>query len=323
MSTDGKNTSGYDARFYLEDLIGGQKIQIDEHQYASLSDALDTIVSIIDIEEAFQVFAESAIRFEKDLLDVIFEYTYYDTRSRNYDFFFDSARQRFNVNVLTVLTAYKSYDEHCARILKSLISSPVAHQYNSEIRAKAYDANLSYRICDQLRNYAQHRALPLGGLSIGGKSNMIQDTDGKYIKLDAGYNVSPWLNVMTLTGWSKCKPAIQTELKNLCCEKIDMKWLVRSFASAMYDRHNSLREYLTLDIDAACDEISRGYQFAHSINESESKFLNLCSDDNCRPMKSDLGAVLKSMSSACRSLKSAENIYVTSRIVRDEKVYAG
>lgn len=311
-------------RYYLkEDFLGGETFEINESQYETLERALNTIISFIDIEESFQVFARSFIRFEKDSLDIAFEYAYSDKGSGLDVFFFDSVRSRFNVNVITILTSYKSYDDHCSKILKNLKTLSDAIQFNEKIRVNYYNTHLSYRICARLRDYAQHGALPLGGFSIGGNANFARNDTGQLIKLDTGFNVSPWLDVKKFTDSSHCKADLRRELTSLAFEKIDMKWLIRSFASVMYKRHCELREYLKPHINFSLNKILDGYKFAGSLKKSEASFLVLCSSSRSINMRNDLGDFVNRMFSENKSLNRAENIFITSKINHQEKIYSG
>ena len=312
------------AAYYLsESFIGGQKIEIDADQHATLSEALTTVVSAMEIEELFQVFAQSFLRFEKDLLDLAFEYTFANMQALGYEGFFSTVRHRFNVNIITILTAYRSYDDHCDRILKSSINPPKAQEFNTRKSGEIFDTHLSYRVCAALRNYAQHRALPLGGFSIGGDTNFGHDTAGKKVKLDIGFSVSPWLNVSKFKSSSQCKSRLRKELDSLGYEKIDITWLIRSFAGAMYERHAALRALLKPEVIAASAKISAGYDLASTTKKSEAKFLELHGGNEKRPMRNDLAAEILKAFDTYTSLKGAQDSYVTSQIKPEAAIYSG
>lgn len=306
-----------------ENFLSGQEFEIDADQYATLSQALTTVVSAKEIEDLFQVFAQSFLRFEKDLLDMAFQYTYIYIFDLNNEAFFSNIRHRFNVNIITILTAYRSYDDHCDRILKSSINLTKTKEFNCKTRSKTFDTHLSYRICDQLRNYAQHRALPMGGFSIGGKTNFVHDTVGSFRKSDAGFNVSPWLNALDFKSSSQCKAALRKELEHLGYEKIDLKWLIRSFVCAMYERHAALRAFLKPQIITAGEKIAAGYDLASAAKNSEAKYLELRGKDAKRPMRNDLGAMVLGSFETYTSFTALERSYVTSQIIPEATTYSG
>ena len=306
-----------------EAFLGGQTFEIDADQYATLSEALTKVVSAVKIEELFQVFVQSFLRFEKDLLDVAFEYTYASMQSHDHEAFFSSIRHRFNVSIITILTAFQSYDDHCNRILKSSTNLSETQEFNCLTRSKTFDAHLSYRICAGLRNYAQHRALPLGGFSIGSKVDIGQDGEGYLQKTASGFNVSPWLDVSKLASNPKCNPNLREELESLGYEKADMKWLIRSFAGAMYERHAELRAFLKPEIITAGEKISAGYDLVSADKNSKARFLELHANDEKRPMKNDLSAKVLRDFDTYASLARAERSYVTSQISPEAATYSG
>ena len=195
--------------------------------------------------------------------------------------------------------------------------------FNCKTRSEIFDTHLSYRICAMLRDYAQHRALPLGGYTIGGVAEITCDDAGIKRKLDTGFNVSPWLNVTKFKNSSQCKEALTEELNSLGWEKIDIKWLVRSFATAMYKRHAQLRAFLKPKIEAAGEQIAAGYNFASEAKGSEAKFLELHGDGEKRPMRNDLDAKVLRAFETHSSLMHAERTYVTSQIERGAATYYG
>ena len=102
-----------------------------------------------------------------------------------------------------------------------------------------------------------------------------------------------------------------------------MKWLIRSFSGAMYERHAELRAFLKPKIVAAGEKIAAGYDFASTAKNSEAKFLQLCGDDEKRPMRVDLAAKVLKAFETYTSLKNAESSYVTSQITPEASAFSG
>lgn len=312
-----------DSYYLSEAFLGGQKFPIDADQYAALNAALTTVVSAIEIEELFQIFAHSFLRFEKDLLNVIFEYAYTGVgSSAEKEKFFSNIRNRFNVNIITLLTSFQSYVDQSDRILKYTKNLPTAREFNKKAGNEAFETNFSYRVCAQLRNYAQHQALPLGGFSIGGYTNLVRDDADIVKKHSWGYGVSPWLDVAKFKSSSQVKAPLKVELESLGYEKIDMKWLVRSFAGAMYRRHASLREFLKPEIEAASIEIAAGYAFASAAKDSDAILLELQQGTEKRHMRNDLAAKVLRKFETYTSLNKAVQTYVTSQIRPEAASYS-
>ena len=300
----------------------GSKVTISEDHFDALNEALTTLIAASEIEDLFQVFAQSFFRFERDLLAIAFEYSYESEESYDEEFF-GSLRHRFNVNIITVLTAWKSYDDQCNRILNRAINPPETKELNCKVRSEIFDTHLSYRICALLRDYAQHRALPLGGFSIGGTDNTYVDDAGFKNKADVGFNVSPYLDLLKFKKSSQCKNYLKKELDKLDFEKIDIKWLIRSFAGAMYKRHSKLRTFLKTKIEEADKQIADGYDFASNAKGGKAVNLRLCGNGKERDMKENLTVIIQKSFKTHTSFERAERTYMTSQFEKDEQIYAG
>ncbi|KIC28812.1 hypothetical protein RA24_09640 [Leisingera sp. ANG-M6] len=270
----------------------------------------------------FQVLAQSFLDFEEDLLKSSLEYAYTDLHGEvELSKFFSKVRRRFNVRIITILTAYQSYDDQANRILSHASSLSSVSQVNNQARTSAFDNNFSYRICAALRNYAQHRDLPLGGFSIGAKTDFGQNDEGNLTKDGFGYGVSPWLDLQKFRQSSQVKKGLRVELEKVTEEKIDMKWLIRSFIAAVYDRHATLRESLKPKIISAQHDISAAYETASIEKGEEAKFLSLRGDGNSLPMRRDLAATVLKDFNTYTSLKNADRNYVSSKIDHSSDVF--
>lgn len=314
-----------DSYYLSEEFMGGQKFPIDADRYAALNAALTTVDSAREIEELFQIFAHSFLRFEKDLLNVIFEYAYTGVgRSGDQEKFCSDVRNRFNVNIITLLTSFQSYVDQSDRILKYTSNLPTARKFNKKAGSDAFKTYFSYRVCAQLRNYAQHQALPLGGFSIGWNNDFVRDDAGIIMRKHSScYGVSPWLDVAKFKSSSQVKARLKVELESLGYERIDMKWLVRSFAGAMYRRHERLREFLKPEIEAASKNIAAGYAFASAAKDSEAILLELQQGTEKRHMRNDLAAQVLREFETYTSLNKADQTYVTSQIKPEAESYSG
>ena len=305
-----------------EGFIGGFVVSIEKEQFARGSKALATLKSAWDIEESFQVFVQSFIRFEKDMLDIALEFAFPGIEHRDDEELLNSYRHRFNVNIMTVLTSLRSYDDISNAAVfpddKGTLKS-----FNQKNRQKIYDQYLSYRICYKLRDYAQHKALPLGGFSAGGVANLGRDDEGRYVKLDTGYNVFPWLSLTKFRASSQCKAELRRELEHLGFEKMDIRWLLRSLTSAMYQRHSAVRDFIRPHAENSGQEIVKLYDLVSDQKGSAAQFLEINSKHSSEDMRIDLASNLLSAFKTYTSLMNAEFSYVTSQIKPDKNIYSG
>ncbi|GLO69531.1 hypothetical protein MACH17_10480 [Phaeobacter inhibens] len=310
--------------FLAESFIDGEQFPIDPELHQTLSKAITTVVSAMEIEELFQVFAHSFLNLEEDILKLSLEYAYIERDDREHsDNFFNKVRRRLNVRIITILTAFQSYDDQTNRILIHASHLPKVQQANKAARASAFDDNFSYRVCTALRNYAQHRDLPLGGFDIGARADFSCDKHGKVRKDSFRYDVSPWLNVTKLKGSSQTKRNLKNELEQIYHKYIDLKWLLRSFVSAVYHRHETLRQHLKAEVESAQLDISTAYESISLKKGSEVRLLDLHGGDQKHPMRKDLGTKVLREFKTLTSLRSAARNYVSSKIELEAKAYSG
>lgn len=105
--------------YLSEPYMLGVDIPIDEEFYLSLRSATIELKAIFELDELFHIFAQTFIRFEKDLLDMAIEFAYPVFVSFGDEQLLGNFRKRFNVNIITILTSYKTYDDQVSRILKN------------------------------------------------------------------------------------------------------------------------------------------------------------------------------------------------------------
>lgn len=312
------------APYLYEPYDGGYKLQIDADQYEIFSDAILTASSSMRIEELFQVFATTIISFEKYLLDVAVDFAYADLSLKEIDDkFFTDMRYQFNVKIITALTALQCYIDHSDRILKYIGNPAGAREFNAKLGSQAFDENFSYRACCQLRNYAQHQSLPLGGFTIGSDADFVQDEKGVRHKVGSKYSVHPWVDILKLKESKKISARFRDELKGFNYNRVDIKWLIRDLARSMYERHAKLRKLLAPEIERANEIIKSGYDLVRAEKNREARHIILCGFGKEHHMRNDLAdRVLRDFGSYS-SFMIADQIYITSRIQPDAKSYAG
>ncbi|WP_027833856.1 hypothetical protein [Maritalea myrionectae] len=315
-------TGSSESYYLFENKIGSKKLPINKKQHEDIKDAILTIKSAGEIEELFQIFATSFLRFEKDQLDTSLEFAYSQHSKVDYvTQLFKNARQRFNVSLITILTSFQSYVDHSDRIFKHLKSLPEAQDYNKSLGNTAYDGHLSYRVCAALRNYAQHHALPLEGFAIDSTNIYPNDDIAAGKAVARAYNTSPWLDVLKFSDSSKVKRKLKDELANLGYKQIDLKWLVRDFVVSMYNRHAALREYLKPTVETSSAKITEAYGLYNAKHKGDASHLALHEEDGIHHLKRGLAAQVLEDFNTYTLLKYANKVHITSQIKSEKSTY--
>ena len=103
-----------------ESFMGGGRKEISKQKFDLILQHRKTLRALFDIEEVFDLFANSFLEFESHLIGSTIEYSYrfpYDLESRD---FFSRIRSGINLRLVSLLTSSRAYEEHAYRRLADL-----------------------------------------------------------------------------------------------------------------------------------------------------------------------------------------------------------
>ena len=117
------------------------------------------MAEILDIEEKFNIVLENYAEFERMLLNVSLDRMLFSGHDWSAAMNELHAINRTLVNLLSTCRVYiDQVPQNLGAIFKG-DSSPV--EVLRKQMATEYDGHLGYRVLEAMRNYSQHRALPL------------------------------------------------------------------------------------------------------------------------------------------------------------------
>jgi len=149
------------------------KIDISKEEYENLKKSNIVLSNGMSIEEIYEILISNYIDLENDLSFITIE----NMVRRNFDndYFFNS-RVIFNKRLVNLLTSARLYVDQIGRHVKNILSKEgskediVKSLFNDE-----YEASHEYRFMEALRNYVQHRGIPVHLTSY----KMAKEGDGK------------------------------------------------------------------------------------------------------------------------------------------------
>lgn len=134
-------------------------VSITAEEYSRISAAKAGLLEVLFLEEKFDLLMENYLEFETALLDSSARMMLH----RNQDYqWFQLERSLFNrrlVNLLSASRSYIDYSKHHIRVALPEVNEAVA-KIDQEF-ARHYDSSLGYRVMEALRNFVQHRGLPV------------------------------------------------------------------------------------------------------------------------------------------------------------------
>jgi hypothetical protein len=139
------------------------------------------------------------------------------------------ARKLFNL-LASARLYLDSLPKHAKRIFPD---DAISLKCIKDAPSAQYDLRLSYRVMEALRNYSQHAALPIHGVTTHASWNR------EIEPLTLGFAVWPLIDHEQLAQDGNFKKSILDEISNL--EKIELKPMVREYIEGISAIHNIFR----------------------------------------------------------------------------------
>jgi len=238
-------------------------LQIENAEYQQLVQA-----GLVDhfqllVEEKYQILLQNYEELELELLRVSLVLTVY-TNPSGRDI--SDNRMRLDRRVLNFLSSTRMYLDQVPTALRSAarVSAPIIERFHKS-RAVCFDLRLSYRVCEALRNYAQHRDLPVHEFHFGWRRDG-EDTDGPVTSF-TGLK----LDLALLKKDSLFKPETLAELE-ATDNKHDLKQLLRDYMNCLGAIHVDLRKALEEDSKWALGILTLARQRAYALPEAQDNY---------------------------------------------------
>jgi hypothetical protein len=201
----------------------------DEAEYKACVSAVDGLTRICDVEETYEILIENYIEWENAIglqtlrQMVSFEIGHIEIAASR------KLVARRLANLLASARLYlDSLPQHTKRILPG--NKGALAQIEEAPRIQ-YDARLSYRVMEALRNYSQHAALPIHGVST--------HASRKEATGELTFAVLPHVDHQQLAEDGKFKKAVLDEIQKL--ERIELKPMVREYVEGISAVHKAFR----------------------------------------------------------------------------------
>ena len=159
-------------KYHLQALVlnSDTTVEISEKEFYSIKQAWETITHISSLTENYRVVVESYRNVEKAKHDVELDHIlYFDL---GHDAFSD-VRVKLNAPIVGYLASSRYFLDSTDRILQKILEQTHINSFN-KFRSEIYDSHSQYRFVEELRNYVQHRGLPIDGTSF---NNYVEDKE--------------------------------------------------------------------------------------------------------------------------------------------------
>ncbi len=213
-------------------------IVISEQDYINFKEAKDNLIHMLYIEEKYNFIIENFLEFEKDIISITFE-KMVSTLLANDWILSTKEIHLLNRRLINLLTTSRLYIDQLEHDLKKMcLSDPNVVSYSKMLKTREYNENIGYRVIEALRNYVQHRGLPIHSMKCKrNKQESFTESSLKYI-------ISPLIRVEDLEKDDKFKKSVIKDLKQFG-ENVDLKLIIREYIQSISNIHCSIRQLLS------------------------------------------------------------------------------
>lgn len=221
-------------KYILRKAVSGKvpEIEISEREYFELQKARNVLSNALAIEEKYEIVISNYIDFEQGILNATTSYMIRDYLDYS-DFF--KFRLGLNVRLVNLLTAVRLYvDQLNQDITECLADNPDTKDDVKKLFSKEYDESHYYRFMEALRNYVQHRGIPVHWAQQGSRWTSLDDDRLLEYSLEFAAERS------YLEEDKKMKKSVLAEID----EKVDLKAATRSYIESISRVHDSARSMI-------------------------------------------------------------------------------
>lgn len=229
-------------RYGIANLVIGKNpfVRLTEKEFNEIKLAHRSLTEILYIEEKFNLVMENYAEYEKELLVLTTDAMIFTDISYSG---FQAQKHTVNrrlVNLLTTCRLYRDQILHNLNVIygeKSDLMKETEKQMSSE-----YDTHLEYRVMEALRNFVQHRDLPISQFSR--YSEWVGEEPDDVLQ----FSVIPNIEVSKLREGETFKKPVLKELEALG-EKFDIRPMVRVYMDSICRIQKFIRERVKGDVD--------------------------------------------------------------------------
>lgn len=226
--------ANHDLTYELSRMVLGSSasLPITKQQFDMIEQAKRNLIEALYIEEKFTLILDNYLEFETDLLDYA---------ARNMVRFigdyaeFQVNRSQINRRIINLLTTCKSYLDQTPGHLMKIFGrrSEVVKRFEAELVHQDQSC-VAYKIMSAIRNFAQHKGYPIGGVIYPNKWSG-EGEDARLL-----FSVTPLIDLKEVLEDGKFDPVALKHLHGLG-GKVDARPVVRDYLSSIGAIHENVR----------------------------------------------------------------------------------
>lgn len=231
-------------------------VEIDEAEYLLIKTARQNLFEILFLEEQLDLVTENFYEYETELLAIASRIMIF---SNDDQLSMSRERNLIGRRIVNLLTAGRMYIYQSVRHVEKMYgaNSSTLGVVNKEFNLQ-YDKSLGYRAMEALRNYVQHRGVPIQSIKFSYKV-VDPETESQLL-----YRAIPLIGVLELAEDHDFKWSVLDELKNIQHNGwVDVRPLIREYIEGIDSVHEKIRELVGPDLvrwETVLDETIEKFQ---------------------------------------------------------------
>ncbi len=217
-------------------------VEISRKEFEDIKTAKTKLLVVLNVDEKFELLIENYAEFEHELGEIA-------RRRRTDEGEWTDAMDdllQLNRRLANVLMAARLYTDQIKHYLAELYGDDsAAGRAVLEAFSREYDAALGFRVMEAVRNYVQHRAVPIARVTYG----LEEATSNPAVRQ---FTVNAELDVHSLD--YTFKPAVLTELRQQP-HPHNVTLFLRDYMRGLRRVHNFFRELTAGDVRTWCIRI--------------------------------------------------------------------
>jgi hypothetical protein len=210
----------------------GAGIELTESEYSAIVTAMRRIYIARDIEEKLDLLLENFFEYERDLLSLSLRSSLFPPLD---DQRIDLETQLINRRVINLLSTARMYIDQVRHSIPKFLPPNTSLDLDALFSAE-YDNHLEYRVAESLRNYSQHRALPVHQVSW---PSAWEEMDSENSRLRFG--LIPDISIEELEAEGGFKASVLKELKASGKSHFSLTLILRRYVESLATVHAQIR----------------------------------------------------------------------------------
>ncbi|HEY0013744.1 MAG TPA: hypothetical protein VGB79_12935 [Allosphingosinicella sp.] len=211
-------------------------LEIPQGIIDQLRESTRTLKEVVDIEQKFDILYSNFIELEQEIAQVTIRDAYRNVESVT-DLF--DAKETITRRVGNLLSSARLYVDQVKHHVSTLFPKDQLTKVEvSGYFSKEYDTRFGYRVMEALRNYSQHRGLPVHGMS-----HIASWLDGDRPTKRNEHNAALIISIDELKADGSIKSQIIEDLEAME-GTLDLKPFIREYIEGLASVHTQIRTLL-------------------------------------------------------------------------------